>query len=240
MRGSGAMRVDADERVAVAPFVDQRQGELERGPAVALGHDASAAGKQRLERRGELPPQLRSAPVGGIEEDQIVCVSAGGCAAEGRTGGPWEYDGLRLRQPERGETGADDAGGAGVALDQQGAPSAARERLDAQRAGAREEVEHPRAVDGAERREQRLADAVGRRARPPTRRRLKPPAPEPAGDDPHAPATPRAPAPAAPARPSAPASASRSRASSGAARAGSSASSRAARAWARSSTSASS
>src|SRR3954454_6196343 len=89
MRGSGAMGgVDTDERVSVAAFVGQRQGELQRGTAIALGHHAAAAAEQRLERRGELSPQPRSAPVGGIEEDQIVCVSAGGCAAEARGGRP--------------------------------------------------------------------------------------------------------------------------------------------------------
>src|SRR3954454_7683274 len=88
MRGSGGMGVDADERVAVAAFVREGQIERERSAAIALGHHPPAAGQQRLERRGELSPQLRSAPVGGIEEDQIVCVSAAGCAAEARGGRP--------------------------------------------------------------------------------------------------------------------------------------------------------
>ena len=52
-----------------------------------------------------------------------------------------------------------------VALDEDGARGAARERLDAERAGARVEVEHARAVDVPEDREERLADAVGGRAR---------------------------------------------------------------------------
>src|SRR3954454_16105172 len=83
MRGSGAMGVDADERVAVAAFVNEGQRELQRSPAIALDHHTTAAGQQRLERRGELSPQPRSAPVGGIEEDQIVCVSAPECGSEG-------------------------------------------------------------------------------------------------------------------------------------------------------------
>src|SRR3954447_22282968 len=157
MRGSGAMGgVDTDERVSVAAFVGQRQGELERGPAIALGHHAAAAGKKRLERSGELSPQPRSAPVGGIEEDQIVCVSAGGCAAEGRAGGPGDHRCLRRSEPEGVQVRADHRHRARVALDEQRARRAARERLDRERAGAREEVEHARAVERPERGEQRL------------------------------------------------------------------------------------
>src|SRR3954454_22777040 len=103
MRESGAMSVDADERVAVAAFVGQGRRDLERSPAIALNDHATAAGQQRLERRGELSPQLRSAPVGGIEEDQIVCVSALRCGAEGRAGRPGVHRRLRRGEPERVE-----------------------------------------------------------------------------------------------------------------------------------------
>src|SRR3954470_17402107 len=149
MRGSGGMAVDADERVAVAAFVRQGQGELQRGAAVALGHHPSAAGQQRLERRGELSPQARSAPGGGVEEDQIVCVSAGGCAAEGRAGGSGVHLGRRRAQAEGVEVGADRGHRAGVALDEQGARRAPRQGLDRQRARAREQVEDARAVERA-------------------------------------------------------------------------------------------
>src|SRR3954470_21689440 len=186
MRGSGGMAVDADERVAVAAFVRQGQGELERGAAVALGPPPSAAGQQRLERRGELSPQPRSAPVGGIEEDQIVCVSAGGCAAEGGAGGRGDDHGLRFGERERVQVGPDYGDRARVALDEQRAPRAARQRLDPERPRPREDVEHGSAVERPEHREQRLADAVGRRPGAPPRRRLQPPAPEAAGHDPHA------------------------------------------------------
>ena len=71
-------------------------------------------------------------------------------------------------------------------VDEQRAARAARQRLDAEGARARVEVEHALAVERAEDREQRLADAVGRRARVPAGRRGEPPAPERAGDDPHA------------------------------------------------------
>src|SRR3954449_7921708 len=55
MRGSGAMGVDADQRVAVAAFVDEGHGELERSPAIALHHHATAAGQQRLPAPGRPP-----------------------------------------------------------------------------------------------------------------------------------------------------------------------------------------
>src|SRR5689334_17294894 len=130
MRGSGAMGVDADERVAVAPFVGQGQRQLQRSAAIALDHHATAAGQQRLERRGELSPQPRSAPVGGIEEDQIVCVSAPGCGAEGRAGRTGVHRGLRCGEAERVEVAPDHGDRARVALDEERARRAARQRLD--------------------------------------------------------------------------------------------------------------
>ena len=58
----------------------------------------------------------------------------------------------------------------GVAVDQDGARGAARERLDRQRAGAAVEVEDAGADDAlAERREDRLADPVGGRPHLPAR-----------------------------------------------------------------------
>src|SRR5919107_221825 len=171
MRGSGVMGVDADERVAVAAFVRQGQVERERIAAVALRDRAAPGRKQRPERRGELPPQLRCAPVRGIEEDQIVCVSALGCVPQRAARRPGVHDGLRLGQPQRGEVRPDDRHRARVALDQQCAPGPPRERLDGERPRAGVQVEHALAVERAERREQRLADAVRRRPGPAARRR---------------------------------------------------------------------
>src|SRR4051794_34432222 len=175
MRGSGVMGVDADERVAVAAFVRERQEELDRGPAVALRHHAAAGRKQRPERRGELPPQLRCAPVRGIEEDEIVCVSAFRCVPQRRAGRPRVHAGLRLAQPERPQVGPDDGHRARVALDQHGAAGAPRQRLDRERSRARIQVEHARAVERPEDREQRLADPVRRGPRAAARRRRQPP-----------------------------------------------------------------
>src|SRR5690349_10218816 len=125
MRGSGVMGVDADERVAVAAFVRDREEQLERGAAVALRHHAAAGRKQRPERRGELPPQLRCAPVGGIQKDQIVCVAALGCVPQGAAGRTGVHAGLRLAQPEGPQVGADDRHRTGVALHEQRARGAA-------------------------------------------------------------------------------------------------------------------
>src|SRR5919112_890683 len=105
MRGSGVMGMNADERVAVAAFVRERQEELERGAAVALRHHAAAGREQRLERRGKLPPQRRCAPVGGIEKDQIVCVAALGCVPQGAARRTGVHAGLRLAEPEGAEVG---------------------------------------------------------------------------------------------------------------------------------------
>src|SRR3954453_11623312 len=112
MRGSGVMGVDADQRVAVAAFVGEGQLERQRGPAVALRHHATTGREKRPERRGELPPQLRCAPVRGIEEDQIVCVPAVGCVAQGGARRPGVHPRLGLGQPQRTEIRADDRDGA--------------------------------------------------------------------------------------------------------------------------------
>ena len=68
------------------------------------------------------------------------------------------------REPQRAEVLAQHVQHAGVALDEHRALGAARERLDPQRPGAGEQVEHPRPWQLAEHREQRLAHALGRRA----------------------------------------------------------------------------
>src|SRR3954451_22245601 len=58
MRGSGA--IDADQGVAVAAFVVERQVERQRRPSVALGHGHRAGrqhgGKGLRQRRGGAPP----------------------------------------------------------------------------------------------------------------------------------------------------------------------------------------
>src|SRR5262249_27238383 len=65
-------------------------------------------------------------------------------------------------QPQPVEVALDRPHGIGVVLDEYGAGRTARERLDPQRAGAREEVEHFRAVDRSDEVEDVLAHPVGR------------------------------------------------------------------------------
>ena len=74
-------------------------------------------------------------------------------------------DDARAGQPQPVEVALDRAHRVGVVLDEDGARRAARERLDPERAGAGEEIEHARAVDRADEVEDVLADAVGRRPR---------------------------------------------------------------------------
>src|SRR5687768_14433710 len=201
MRGSGVMGVDADERVAVAAFVREGQVELQRGPAVALRHHAAVGREQRRERRGELPPQLRCAPVRGVKEDEIVCVSPDRCVAQRAARRPGVHACLRLGQPEGIVIRPDDGDRARVALDEQRARGAPRQRLDAERARAGVEVEHPGPVQRAEHREQRLADAIRRRARSAARRRCEPAPAEAARYDAHALTPPRPRARPRPGRP---------------------------------------
>src|SRR5206468_10559110 len=91
-----------------------------------------------------------------------------------------------LDDPERGEVESDDAGGPAILLDERRVLGAAGERLDPERSRAREEVGHAQVLDVAEDREERLPDAVGRRAGANARRDLQPPTSVLTRDDPHA------------------------------------------------------
>ena len=77
----------------------------------------------------------------------------------------------------------------GVSIDEHRAGGAARERLDPEGTGAAVEVEDGGADDDplAQRREDRLADAVGGRAHLPATRRDQAPAAKLSGDHPHRP-----------------------------------------------------
>ena len=219
--------MDADQGVAVAAFVRERQRELERRAAVALGDDARAAAQQRpaAPRRAPVPAPA-ACRYGGSRKTRSYASPRARCVAEGRAGGarPRAAPPPARARASRGWR-AMTADRAPVALDEHGPRRPARERLDGERARAGEQVEHARAVERAEHREQRLAHAVGGRPRGAAARRPQAPAAEAPGDDPHA-ATGSA---------STSASASASSACSGAASAGSARSSAAARAWARSS-----
>ena len=89
-------------------------------------------------------------------------------------------------QPQLVEVRVDHAAGVAVRLDEGRRRGAARERLEAHRAGAGEQVEHVGVVDRADQVERVLAHAVGRRPRVAALRRRDPVAAVGAGDDPHA------------------------------------------------------
>src|SRR4051794_20028804 len=101
MRLSGAM--DADQRVAVAAFVEEGERYVDRFPAVALG-DHSPSGRDDGGQDGrQLPAESAGETVRGIEEDEIVLVARRRCAAgEAQRVAP-AYDG---RGPEAVEVGA--------------------------------------------------------------------------------------------------------------------------------------
>src|SRR5207253_7927258 len=71
----------------------------------------------------------------------------------------------RAREPHAVEVLLDRPYGVWVVLDEDGAGSSARERLDPERARAGEEVEHLRVVDRPDEVEDVLADAIGGRPR---------------------------------------------------------------------------
>jgi hypothetical protein len=77
------------------------------------------------------------------------------------------YDhGIRAAEAGPLQVGGNDPGGRGVVLDEGGRRRAARERLDARRPAAGEQVEHPGAGQVRfEDREQRLLHAIGERSR---------------------------------------------------------------------------
>src|SRR5215218_5301064 len=182
MRGSVCMGVDSDQGLAVPALVDERELEAERGTAVALADHAPTGGEDGGHELGQVRgPMLRLA-VWRIEEDQIVGGTAGVCVPQYPPNVTLYHGRL---QSERVQVGADRRDGARRAVAEERASGAPRERLDPQGAGAREEVEHRFALQRAEDGEQRLAHAVGGRARVEPPRGLQAAPPEGAGDDPH-------------------------------------------------------
>ena len=89
------------------------------------------------------------------------------------------------RQPQPVEVALDRADRVGIALDEDGARGAPRERLDPERAGAGEEIEHARVLERPHEVEDVLAHAVGRRPRVEAARRAQLVTLAAAGDDPH-------------------------------------------------------
>src|SRR3954454_20303019 len=156
MRLSGTM--DADDGVAVAALVGRGQVEVEHGPAIALGDRQTSGSQHGGQWLRQLAPEALRQPVGRIEEDEIVVAACPGCATQEHARvGPAD-----IRLPaERLEVGPDGVHGGRRGAHERRLGGAARQRLDAQRAGACEQVEHARAGHVlAEDREQRLAHAV--------------------------------------------------------------------------------
>ena len=181
MRLSGVM--NSDQGVAVAALVEQRQVQLQRRPPVALGDDARAGASTGVSAaESSAPRPLRGGMEGRGRPDRIDARRP--CALEeleARAGGAPRRSSPSASRLRRIAAIAAAEESTSVASD--GPP---RERLDRQRARAGEQVEHPRPVDVAEDREQRLAHPVRRRADLPARAaRARPRAP---------PRTPRSPA----------------------------------------------
>ena len=110
-----------------------------------LGHDAAAVSHQRPDR-GQGLGEKPGLGVGRVEDDDPEGRRRGGL----RTAQPG--DGVRPDDPDPisgevrpPEVGRDDRGRSLVTLDERRVGGAARQGLDAGRAGAREQVEHVRA-----------------------------------------------------------------------------------------------
>src|SRR3954449_10904075 len=181
MRLSGAM--DADQGVAVAAFVSEGQVEWQRRPAVALADDERGRRQHTWRPLRQLAPEALRQAVWRGEKDEIVFTSLPGCGAEEWPGVGAAHVALAAERPEVGLHGRH-RGRRGV--DEGDLGGAARERLEAERARSREQVEHARALDrAAQDRKHRLAHAIRRGADRGAARGGEAPAAPAAGDDPH-------------------------------------------------------
>src|SRR3954451_19127484 len=176
--------MEAYQGVAVAAFVVEGEGgEVQRGTAVALGDHQPVGREDGGDGLPQRPAERLRVPVWRIQEDQIVLTGPLACGAQGPGDVAADHFDLVFEALEVRPDGPD---GRRVVVDEGGGGGAAAERLDAQRAGPGEEVEDAGVVESrAEDGEQRLLDAVGRRAGGLTRRRDEAPALVRAGDDPH-------------------------------------------------------
>src|SRR5205823_3431372 len=123
--------------------------------------------------------------VGGVDEDEIVCLFAAACALQDIEHVCAAHLGLAGIDLQRAEILAQHARRARVALDEHGACRPAREGLDSERAGAGEQVEDERSCDVPEQREDGLAHLVRGWPRAPPPRRRQAPATQPSRDHPH-------------------------------------------------------
>ena len=170
----------------------------QRLPARQVRHVLRPAGFQAAQRPRRHPARAtqrrqhhpgQPGAIGRIEKDQ----PAGGFGP-GRTRGIAGDDTpLRLPHPAGGQIRPQHRQRRAVALDEAGPRRAARQRLQPQRPGPGEGVEHKRALHPfppapgrmPQHVEQRLPHPVRRRPRPRPRRCLQPPPAPPPGHDPH-------------------------------------------------------
>src|SRR5262249_26341961 len=152
-------------------------------PRAGLDDEEAGLRKDGRQGFGETLLQGRELLVGRVDEHEIVAPAGGGLVVE-----RGEYvlaEDAGAGQAELLEVAVDRPAGVAVVVDEEGAGRAARERLEAERARAGEQVEHRGAVDRADQVERGLADAVARRARVRAGRREDAGAAAAAGDDPH-------------------------------------------------------
>ena len=179
--------MDADQGVAVAALVASAgRSSVERRAPVALARrrapPAASSGASVESSR----PSRRASRYGGSRKTRSYGVAAPPCVAEERAGVP--RGARRRRDAERREVGAQRrAARRGSRSTNVALRGAARQRLDAQRAGAGEQVEDARAVErrrATQNSASRTRSEVGRVPRPGGAASRRPP--KRPGDDPHA------------------------------------------------------
>src|SRR3954453_23607547 len=80
MRLSGVM--DADQGVAVAALVSQREVDGQRRPAIALADDERGGRQHSWQRLRQLAPEALRQAIWRVEKDEIVVASLPRCGAE--------------------------------------------------------------------------------------------------------------------------------------------------------------
>ena len=179
MRGSGAM--ETDQCVAVAAFVDEGQGERQRRPSVALGHDHRPGRQHGGEGFRQRAREALRMTVRGIEEDKIVLGAAARCRTEESEGVAAADRGVRGERLQVGLDGRIAAGASSTKVTLS-APRDSASRPSAPEPANRSRTRAP-CVAGAQDREQRLAHPVGRGAGGVPGRGLEGPPSVGAGDD---------------------------------------------------------
>src|SRR5256885_11020636 len=150
-------------------------------------HQSSAGKDRRTERSLQGPRQARlecsfsHLSVRWIHEDHIERSRTPRHRGERLLDARWKDLGPRADFEAR-EILAKGAQGRARVLHERRARSAARERLDAERAGSSVKIEHPRAFEVAEDRKERLAYTIGRGSRRRARRGDERATPEPPRD----------------------------------------------------------